>query len=225
MARQSKEYDVRKQEFLDAARELFYANGYEETSVSTIIDKVGVSKGTFYHYFNSKDELLDDLVAHLTKDITAVLSEVVDDPNIDALTKMNKTFEASGDYKVANKDLIMTLIRTLYNDKNLRLRLKMNARSMELMKPLMLKIIHQGLEEAVFDTAFPEEVSELIFSIAIGMGEKTSRLILEIDDHPESADILFRIFDMYQNAIERLLGAPVGAIHFPAREFFSKLVS
>ncbi|MCK4578956.1 MAG: TetR/AcrR family transcriptional regulator, partial [Candidatus Marinimicrobia bacterium] len=54
MARVLKEYDERKTEFLDAARELFYSLGYEQTSVNTIIEKVGVSKGTFYHYFKSK---------------------------------------------------------------------------------------------------------------------------------------------------------------------------
>lgn len=225
MGRQSKEYDVRKQEFLDAARELFYANGYEETSVNTIIDKVGVSKGTFYHYFNSKDELLDDLVAHLTKDIIGVLGEIVDDPKMDALTKLNNIFERSGDYKVTNKDLIMTLIRTLYNDKNIRLRLKMNERTVELMTPLMLKIINQGLDEGVFDTAFPNEVSGMIFTLAIGMGEKTAHLIIEIDEHPENAEILFSTFDMYQNAIERLLGAPEGSIHFSAREKLYKILS
>lgn len=225
MARQTKDYEIRKQEFLDAARELFYTAGYDETSVATIIDKVGVSKGTFYHYFNSKDELLDDLVKHLTKTIIDALSEVVDDPEIDAITKMNKIFERSGDYKVTNKDLIMTLIRTLYNDKNLRLRLKMNERTLELMSPLMLKIINQGLAEGVFDTAFPEEVSEMIFTLAIGMGEKIAHLILGIDEHPENAEILFSTFDMYQNAIERFLGAPEGSIHFSARENLSKILS
>lgn len=225
MGRQSKEYDVRKQEFLDAARELFYANGYEETSVNTIIDQVGVSKGTFYHYFKSKDELLDDLVAHLTKDIIGVLGEIVDDPKMDALTKLNNIFERSGDYKVANKDLIMTLIRTLYNDKNIRLRLKMNERTVELMTPLMLKIINQGLDEGVFDTAFPNEVSGMIFTLAIGMGEKTAHLIIGIDEHPENAGLLFSTFDMYQNAIERLLGAPEGSIHFSAREKLYKILS
>ena len=39
-----KEYDERKKELLDAAEELFHAGGYEQTSVSAIIDRVGVSK-------------------------------------------------------------------------------------------------------------------------------------------------------------------------------------
>ena len=61
MVRISKDYDVRKQEFLDAAQKLFYEQGYDQTSVNTIIDAVGVSKGTFYHYFKSKEDLLDAL--------------------------------------------------------------------------------------------------------------------------------------------------------------------
>ena len=55
----SKDYDVRKNEILDMAQKLFFEMGYEQTSVSNIIDAVGVAKGTFYYYFKSKEELLE----------------------------------------------------------------------------------------------------------------------------------------------------------------------
>jgi len=53
----SKDGDIRKQELLDAALQLFYEKGYEKTSVNDIIEKVGVSKGAFYYYFKSKEEV------------------------------------------------------------------------------------------------------------------------------------------------------------------------
>ena len=52
MARVSKEHEERKNEILDTARRLFYINSYNNTSVNAIIEAVGISKGTFYHYFN-----------------------------------------------------------------------------------------------------------------------------------------------------------------------------
>jgi len=61
MVRITKEYHVRKNELLDTAQELFFTQGYEQTTVETIIQKVGVSKGTFYYYFKSKEDLLDKL--------------------------------------------------------------------------------------------------------------------------------------------------------------------
>ena len=44
-----------------AAWELFRCKGYQDTTISDIIAAAGTSRGTFYHYFNSKDELLSTL--------------------------------------------------------------------------------------------------------------------------------------------------------------------
>lgn len=48
----------RKQSLLDTALTLFIALGYENTSIQMILDQSGVSKGTFYKYFNSKEDCL-----------------------------------------------------------------------------------------------------------------------------------------------------------------------
>ena len=46
---------------ITAAWELFYENGYDETTVDEIIERSQTSKGTFYHYFPGKDALLASL--------------------------------------------------------------------------------------------------------------------------------------------------------------------
>lgn len=55
-----------RQQIRDAAFELFAAKGYANTSVRSIAQKAGVSKGLIYHYFEAKDDILhaifDDLV-------------------------------------------------------------------------------------------------------------------------------------------------------------------
>ena len=44
-----------------AAWELFYENGYDDTTVDDIVERSGTSKGSFYHYFAGKDALLSSL--------------------------------------------------------------------------------------------------------------------------------------------------------------------
>ena len=44
-----------------AAWQLFYEQGYEETTIDEIVEESGTSKGSFYHYFRSKDDLLGTL--------------------------------------------------------------------------------------------------------------------------------------------------------------------
>lgn len=50
-----------KSRIVDAAWKLFYEQGYEDTTVEDIIASSGTSKGSFYHYFGSKDDLLGSL--------------------------------------------------------------------------------------------------------------------------------------------------------------------
>ncbi len=50
-----------KGKIVAAAWELFYENGYDDTTVDAIVEKSGTSKGSFYHYFDGKDALLSSL--------------------------------------------------------------------------------------------------------------------------------------------------------------------
>ncbi len=59
MTRITKKPEVRKQEILDTAMELFYQNGYDKTSISDIAKKIGIAQGLCYRYFKSKEELFD----------------------------------------------------------------------------------------------------------------------------------------------------------------------
>ena len=50
-----------KGKIINAAWDLFYEQGYDDTTVEVIIEKSGTSKGSFYHYFEGKDALLGSL--------------------------------------------------------------------------------------------------------------------------------------------------------------------
>lgn len=52
------EWPIVKRSLYEAARTLFWENGFAETSVQEIVDKAKLTKGAFYHYFKAKDDLL-----------------------------------------------------------------------------------------------------------------------------------------------------------------------
>ena len=52
--------DIREK-IIDASWALFNEKGFGETTINDIINKADISKGTFYYYFRSKDNLLDTL--------------------------------------------------------------------------------------------------------------------------------------------------------------------
>ena len=50
-----------KGRIIKAAWDLFYENGYEDTTIEEIIELSETYKGSFYHYFKGKDALLSSL--------------------------------------------------------------------------------------------------------------------------------------------------------------------
>ena len=80
-----------KSKIVDAAWKLFYEQGYENTTVEEIIALSGTSKGSFYHYFGSKDDLLGSL-AYLFDEKYEELAEGLDAdaPAYDTLLYFNR---------------------------------------------------------------------------------------------------------------------------------------
>jgi AcrR family transcriptional regulator len=55
--RKAREKEARRQAILDAARECFFSDGFEATTISQVADKVELSTGTLYLYFKNKEEI------------------------------------------------------------------------------------------------------------------------------------------------------------------------
>ena len=67
----------RRDAILRTAERVLCERGFPDASISDVIDAAGISRGTFYLYFDSKDALYLELIEHFTSLITAAL-EVVD---------------------------------------------------------------------------------------------------------------------------------------------------
>jgi len=67
----------RRSEILDAARRVFAARGYHETSVSDIIEASGIARGTFYLYFDSKRAVFDELVDKFLVEVQSCVRTVL----------------------------------------------------------------------------------------------------------------------------------------------------
>ncbi len=212
MVRIVKEYEERKKEIMDTAQTLFYQKGYENTSVNFIIETIGISKGTFYHYFKSKEDLLDNIVEKFTNEIISKLEPIVNDKSMDAISKLNEFYRQAGMYKVENIDIIKTIVNALYNDKNLLLRYKMNNRTTELTLPLMTKVFEQGKNEGSFNIEHPEATARIILFFGTSLGEYNAKLMMSLDENPDNIEEMKKHFNIYQTSVQRILGAPEGSI-------------
>jgi AcrR family transcriptional regulator len=80
---------MRRKAFVDAARELFFANGYAGTTMSSIASKVGGSKTTLWTYFPSKEELFEAVVDDIVEQYgqTLAIDLPLDEPVLDVLRR------------------------------------------------------------------------------------------------------------------------------------------
>lgn len=82
MAKTVKEQAPTRDRVVDAARELFWVQGYEATSIAEIVEKAEVNPGSLYYFFKSKESLLlavlDWYLANLSEVIDPVFSTVSD---------------------------------------------------------------------------------------------------------------------------------------------------
>jgi TetR/AcrR family transcriptional regulator, cholesterol catabolism regulator len=72
--------DATRRAILDSALALFEANGYHATSVQAVADDADVTKGAFYHHFDSKDELVHiihgELLDHMLREVREIIETV-----------------------------------------------------------------------------------------------------------------------------------------------------
>ena len=212
MVRVVKEHDERRSEILDKAQELFYTKGYKQTSIRDIIDGVGIAKGTFYHYFSSKIQLLDELIERMLGQTIEMVEPIVEDENLDALEKFHLFFSSIENWKIENKTFFKRILQVFYNDGNAVLLHKLKAASVTASTPPLSKIVRQGIEEGIFDTRFPDEIGEIIIVIGQFLSETLASLLLGERNNGVPLDTIERKITVTHYSLERLLGAPSGSI-------------
>ncbi|MBN2036783.1 MAG: TetR/AcrR family transcriptional regulator [Chitinispirillaceae bacterium] len=212
MTRPYKKGGVRKDEIIAAAQMLFFERGYDATPVEALLEQLQISKGAFYYYFKSKEELLDEMLTMMSAQIGEQLEVIVNDARLNVFEKLRKANDAGRNIKASNKELLKTYMKLIYRDENERLRMRMSRRIHETAKPFYKRIIEQGLAEKAFNTPSAEFAAEMVINMSVGLYDAIWKLFVDLDDHPENAQKLDRIVDLYEDACERLLGAPKGSL-------------
>src|SRR5512133_3398852 len=81
ISRQERRRQATRQKLIAAAREQIAARGYAATGVMDITEAADLSKGTFYLYFNDKDDLLHALIREGFEDLRAEMDRALTDEN------------------------------------------------------------------------------------------------------------------------------------------------
>ncbi len=222
MIRIVKEHAVRRNEILDAAQRLVDTKGYEQMTIQDILDALQISKGAFYHYFDSKQALLEALIQRMQEEVEQLLLPIVHDPHLPALDKLQRTFATLARWKTAQKAFFLALLRVWYTDDNAIVRQKMRAAAVKRVAPLLTVIIRQGIQEGVLTASYPDQVGAVVLSLVQDLGDTLGELLLSFE--PKRGDLprIESTVAAYTDALERVLGAPRASLQLVDTETLSE---
>jgi AcrR family transcriptional regulator len=206
-------YEARKNEILDVARRLvMVTKGYNGMAVQDILDELQISKGAFYHYFDSKQALLEALIERLASEAMPMLTEIVDDPDLPAIEKLSCFFEKIARWKTDRKEYLLALLDVWYADENAIVREKLRSAMPERYGPLLTQVVRQGIEEGEMTAAHPDQVGAIILYLLYDLGYDFALLLRKQGSDHDALERAFKTVAAYTEAIERVLGAPHGSL-------------
>lgn len=198
--RQTAKYTDRKRKIIEAAIELFSSKGYYRTNVKDIADAAHISTGTFYKFFQSKQELFAQSVAKALRD-TLDRVELVIDRETDFF-KRNKMRLKALDENYSRFSEIFTQLRAEAVSEERWAKKNVEKVYDELTGPIMeemRKAMKNGLLR-------PVEVNLLAYSL-IGMVD-VLLLRKNMDERYDLEQIFTFLFDLLMNGLRPVAGSP-----------------
>ncbi len=228
MPRVIKHPDVRRAEMLDRAMALFLRHGYDNISLNNVIADAGISKGAFYHWFPSKDALIAALAERSARQAIAAVEDALAKCPGNALDQLNTVLQngIDGNMKAGGPEQLAAMATVLGPD-NAHLYGRILSVEEELYRPLLTRLISEGVEEGIFDTFDPEGVADMIY----GLAARTNSKILDVlkagdeSERDRAVDVLTTRFRLHGLAVDRVLGLPDGNITTLTRAHVEAMVS
>lgn len=202
MVRVVKKAEERREEIIEAASELFLVKGYDRTTMKDVMGQLQIAKGTIYHYFKSKEELLDAVLDFLVASLVRQMQEILDRSQGNALERLRYLILNSAAADSHDQEML----DNLHRPGNAGMHIRLLAKLISLQAPLYGKLIGQGCDEGIFSTRYPLESAELILAAI--------QFLTDMGIYPWTEEQLTRRIMALPTLIEAQLNAPDGSFRF-----------
>ena len=202
--------EVRRQAIIDTANQLFSRKGYLETTVEDILEVLGCSKGSFYHYFDSK---LSVLQAICEQKVEQSFDRYKQTRVNSTREKLNSLLYWAQPFRPEEEEWLLLILRLRLRGESLVMDGAMRQSQRRLFKPEMenllmilnetgaARVARPRLDDVVFEayTAFYDELCEAVMQCA-RHGRSVAQDVTEV---AEAARFLWeRVLDMDYGSME-----------------------
>lgn len=155
-----------KQNIITIARAVFLEHGYEQTSLQMIIEKSGISKGGLYHYFSSKEEILEETIKEEFASLFKDLAIIFQDPDLGYKDKILQVMEKKKVFYIERYEVVS---HVFLSEEHLLLQYKAKMIISPLFDPYIEQLFHEAqwhisietlrilfwVHEMLFESALP----------------------------------------------------------------------
>ena len=206
-------HTVRREAFVEAAQRLMQSRGYQQMSIQDVLDELQASRGAFYHYFDSKQALLEAVIDRMVDAALAVVAPIVADQQLPAIAKLDRVFSGIGRWKTERKSLVLALLTVWMSDDNAIVREKLRRNMVRRLVPTLSPIVQQGIDEGTFHADSAEATARVLVMLLQGFQDVATELFLARQAGEVDAAGVEQTFTEYAAAFDRILGAPAGAVN------------
>ncbi len=192
----------RRQAIVETTWQLISQRGFDATSVNTIISELGISKGSFYHHFQSKAAVLDALVERLTTDVTRRVQE--DNAHAPAITRLNAFIQSGWQWHEEHAAISAEMFTVMLRPENSTLMVQITATEQRVFRPLLEDIISQGIAEHSFEVPNATIATDFLMPLLSDSLLRISRAAINGDLN--TARFVAQI-NFLRVSLERMLGA------------------
>lgn len=190
----------KKEQILDMSFSLFLEKGYDNTSISDILSKLDIARGTLYYHFESKEAIMDAIIERSAKKIVEEAKAIVLQKGLSVHEKIFLLFSAASMKRLSGGDL---MIDYLNQPQNALFHEKSNRAFIQKISPILGDIISEGVKEGIFDNAFPYESAELVLAMIMGF--------MDVPYESTNGNNLERRMESLLYNMERMIGAKEGS--------------
>jgi AcrR family transcriptional regulator len=208
-----KDPEVRRDELLDVAFQLCRSHGFDTMNVEEVTRAAGVAKGTFYHYFSSKDDMLEQLVRRFGESLFDHLSLAVASASGTGSDRLRELMNAAAGYKLANADLGYASF--LYRAGNLALRHRLFAAWKERARQVLIPVIRDGEADGSLSVADAEGAADVVLLLWFEAADQLWARALAAPDADAFVTVMLNGAAVIYQAQERILGVPEGTYAVP----------
>lgn len=201
-----------RKRIIETAEKLFDRRGYANTSVQDILDALNMSKGGFYHYFDTKMDLLSEVCRRRNEQWYEHGVEYVRAMNAGPTEKLNAALKLMNMLDRDSISMLGLLTELHAQGQDAVPRQELRKITIEMLSPLIEEIIFNGVVDGEFMARRPSETARLITLLALDVNEECARHISENHADPECALDVLEMLSAYRDTIETLLNAPYGSI-------------